>query len=1599
MGAFVLDSPFDEVATRQLRKSKGFDRDELPQIQSADVEKFIAFLRRKGVKVTAGEAPVADLKPTQSELNKDKIKKFTSGGLTDKLRSPIIISKDNYVLDGHHRWAAVKELDAKGTIRTHRVEVPIKELIQLGHEFPKSFTKEIHEALALTVKHGPVTGSHPEARYHAGVVTLTPKFDLLTSEAKRHVLFHEVGHWFRDRYIPLSEIMGWSAGEGFLIYGQPNSEEGFAEAFASYFTDPDHFKRAWPAAHSRMRVYVRPLERAIREWVTRALASPVEEARGDAYQRRADLQRAWKGHELPDPAPGQVWVSSAEDVVIVRLATHFTDTDIRIPGGTVVTRTRQRKVNRNFGTAMFKQMFVPAWRPGEIVLTEAQLDEEVQQLRKYLGIGQYQVLDLGTVGLFRVYSVLAYPADDQSIIAVRNLRRIQRNDWAIKHLGKVHTLRDYQKNHAAGVDEVVFLTDPAVENWSWVRGNIQEASDAITSLGVPRQRDTIILRNLSGEKNRITGGGVGGYAYRRTHAIELDTNSMIEGGTAAPELLVHEWGHKQFFNLPQHVTSYVRDWFRANLLNNPALDVATRVVEPADREAFVTRAWGGFKDAWQARQGLGPEEFVEQVRRVRKEGLSPSGTGRLLDYVTRGANVTMAYGHMTKGLRNPEGGRGLRKGDVVGVMSARADGPDNFKIIGEKAPRAFLDADRATVIGHVEFDRELTLKNNPKFDYDQAEYASRAVEHVSLKERLTNEGLLYDALDGAASGLYERLRAKGYVGYETSLTAFPILSFSKFVQLWTDRVQAEYLDFDAKKAFRDIFPTLVHWDIGAVEADPVRREYRLSTPEGQRVRELAKKLGLTPSSYGAANVDELWAELIAHAARHPGGVPKPLKNLLRDAMQGKTPAPGPRVRVDRTPDKFKKVAHESLVLDLPCLDEAAGQVTKPQLDALERQLDALFRAAEIDIEFTRHFLDRVNDPRNGRPITIAELQRIYQAVWDQHRATLDKADVDWKVVIRDLPTQINIPVVLDYDTRTNRVELVAKTVMRTARFMAREPQLVVRSESVQGASPVWFTGTRLRFAPSNAAPPPATPFDTVLRSAEIGMSVTIDGEPGRIARIAKRARMVSITLANTWGQRLKPFAFHAPRADESWLTTSQLPIKGEVVRFLSDRGFGATEDEMWAAFSEDRFFRGDRAELRRVLRQLVSSRRLHLSGDAYTMHESLEEGVDDPHVLKAVFLAGGGGSGKSFIGGKTFGDTGLRVVNTDPYFEHLMRKAGLDLKKDVGSDKAQALRPRAKALAGSKEKQLAAGRVGLIIDGTGDNPEKIRKKKAELEALGYDTSMMFVEVPIEVALDRNAKRARVVPEAVLRAAHNESQAAKELYRKMFGERYVAVENAKALTPEEIARDLTPKLARIAMKLVDGPVKNPVGRKWIKDQINPGESHRALGKGGSDTVSNEKPDVDQPESLIRWRTTRGGRKIGFNKKGRAVMGNPHVLKALSHKRESFDERAVSIPSKNELTNIHGSRIPPGHYTVHAMADNDNTLRLKSPDGKGYLVRAGDLAAEQKHWPKKTDGKGRWRTTSSGRRIYIENGKVTKGNPHVLAAMRESVVFLDRAPFGP
>ena len=120
-------------------------------------------------------------------------------------------------------------------------------------------------------------------------------------------------------------------------------------------------------------------------------------------------------------------------------------------------------------------------------------------------------------------------------------------------------------------------------------------------------------------------------------------------------------------------------------------------------------------------------------------------------------------------------------------------------------------------------------------------------------------------------------------------------------------------------------------------------------------------------------------------------------------------------------------------------EKGSSQLTAKDLDTVEKYADKLYKSLGVDIAFTRHFLDRVNDTRNVKQITIAELIRLFKQSYKKYGKQIPKLGNDAQAVLNDIKTDINMPFVLKWDGK--EFELIAKTIMRKKDFKTSNKKL------------------------------------------------------------------------------------------------------------------------------------------------------------------------------------------------------------------------------------------------------------------------------------------------------------------------------------------------------------------------------------------------------------------------------------------------------------------------------------------------------------------------------------------------------------------------------
>jgi len=237
------------------------------------------------------------------------------------------------------------------------------------------------------------------------------------------------------------------------------------------------------------------------------------------------------------------------------------------------------------------------------------------------------------------------------------------------------------------------------------------------------------------------------------------------------------------------------------------------------------------------------------------------------------------------------------------------------------------------------------------------------------------------------------------------------------------------------------------------------------------------------------------------------------------------------------------------------------------------------------------------------------------------------------------------------------------------------------------------------------------------------------------------------------------------------------------------------------------------------------------------------EGVNDPNIFKAVFMAGAPGAGKSTVSRMLFGNTGLKQLNVDNFWA-LYNKTGRSGDYDKFWKHYQ-----------NQEKGLVAGRLGLIIDGTAKNPKVIEEIKTRLESHGYETMMVFVDVSLETSLKRAEARAadrnspdfgRTIDPEFIKTTYKRIQDGADQLRSLFGNNFFTVSN-EADSPN------TARVERQIRRWINTPVRNEIAQAWIDNQKNMSRSRVQPRTHTPSEPPKSVPPDQEPNSQEKART--------------------------------------------------------------------------------------------------------------------------------------------------
>ena len=218
------------------------------------------------------------------------------------------------------------------------------------------------------------------------------------------------------------------------------------------------------------------------------------------------------------------------------------------------------------------------------------------------------------------------------------------------------------------------------------------------------------------------------------------------------------------------------------------------------------------------------------------------------------------------------------------------------------------------------------------------------------------------------------------------------------------------------------------------------------------------------------------------------------------------------------------------------------------------------------------------------------------------------------------------------------------------------------------------------------------------------------------------------------------------------------------------------------------------------------------------VRDYIYEGVYDPGIFKAFFLAGGPGSGKTFVTQSAFAGTGLKLVNSDVKFERDLKKANLSLKMpDEEKYFRDRIRQGAKEFVGKQMDQYLKGRLGMIIDSTARDYSSIQRQYNLLRNIGYDCYMVFVNTSLEVALERNRTRSRSIPEYIVQKSWKGVQANMGAFQKVFGHSKLLIVDNNKDDKELVTQTLNTASRFIRSRLRTKP-ETQIAMSWIKREL-------------------------------------------------------------------------------------------------------------------------------------------------------------------------------------
>ena len=233
-------------------------------------------------------------------------------------------------------------------------------------------------------------------------------------------------------------------------------------------------------------------------------------------------------------------------------------------------------------------------------------------------------------------------------------------------------------------------------------------------------------------------------------------------------------------------------------------------------------------------------------------------------------------------------------------------------------------------------------------------------------------------------------------------------------------------------------------------------------------------------------------------------------------------------------------------------------------------------------------------------------------------------------------------------------------------------------------------------------------------------------------------------------------------------------------------------------------------------------------------NQDIEESINDKYLFKAIILAGGPGSGKSFITNKMFSADSIPRASSDDVFKIKLKKAGLG--KDLDPEKVEIYkkqtekRMQAKVANNEKVANYINGMLPFVVESTGQREASITWLNETLGKFGYDVALVFVNTSLDIAKRRNQERfekgERKLDDKSLTDAWENAHNNMNKFKDVFKDNFFRIDNdgGDIKIFDYMDKEIKKPLLSVARMYLQSPIENELGQRIVKKLEEKGGSY-------------------------------------------------------------------------------------------------------------------------------------------------------------------------------